>query len=134
MSRRAHQKVSALKIGAVALVLVLFGLGGGALLPKWGGRFRSLEKLNPSDYYENANSLRGNTYQLEGSIGNSLGWNPKKGRLFGLSVRSTERDWVLPILIPSELQTLNIQKNQKYLAKVKVDDQGILLVMEMTKP
>ena len=116
------------------VVLLGVGLGIFFYFQKGGGGYRAVEALDPGEYYENANSLRGNVYQVEGSIGGSLGWNPTKGRLFSLIVREGDRDWALPIFIPHDLQALNIQKRQTYQAKVKVNDQGVLLVTEMFKP
>jgi len=99
-----------------------------------GGQYRTVETLDPESYYENANNLKGNTYRVEGWIGNSLGWNPGKGRLFSIVTQSQNKDYVLPIFVPHDLQTINIQKKQKYMVKVMVNDQGILSVLEMTKP
>lgn len=113
---------------------MLLGLLGTWSYRSLGGAHRTVEDLDPAAYYENANSLRGNTYLIEGTIWNSLGWNPTKGRLFSLIIQQQNRDWTLPIFVPHDLQTLNIQKNQKYVVKAKVNDQGILSVLEMTKP
>jgi len=134
MSRRAHHQVSSAKIGLVLIAIAGLGIAGYWSYRLLGGAYRTTEILNPSNYYENANSLRGNTYLVEGKVGNSLGWKPEKGRLFSLVIRSDNQDWILPIFVPHDLQTLNIQKNQKYIVKAKVNDQGILTVLEMAKP
>lgn len=134
MSRRAHHQVSSAKIWAVLIAVAGLGVAGYWSYRWLGGSYRTTEILNPSNYYENANSLRGNTYLLEGRVGNSLGWNPEKGRLFSFVTQNENRDWILPIFVPHDLQTLNIQKNQKYIVKAKVNDQGILSVVEMAKP
>ena len=134
MSRRAHQQVSGLKIWLILAAVMGLGLFGYWSYRSVGGAYRTIEPLDPGAYYENANSLRGNTYLIEGRVGNSLGWNPERGRLFSLITRQQNRDWVLPIFVPHDLQTLNIQKNQKYMIKAKVNDQGILFVLEMKKP
>lgn len=134
MSRRAHHQVSSAKIGAILIAVAVLGLAGYWSYRFLGGAYRTTEVLDPAIYYENANSLRGNTYVVEGNVGNSLGWNPDKGRLFSLVTRNNNRDWILPIFVPHNLQTLNIQKNQKYVVKAKVNDQGILSVVEMAKP
>jgi len=118
----------------VLVAVAALGMAGYWSYRLLGGAYRTTETLNPSNYYENANSLRGNTYLVEGRVGNSLGWNPEKGRLFSLVIRSDNRDWILPIFVPHDLQTLNIQKNQKYIVKAKVNDRGILSVVEMSKP
>ena len=84
MSRRAHQKTpSSLLFGLVAVFLVI-AAGGALFLQKGSNPYRTVEPLQPSDYFENANSLRGNVYQIEGVILNALAQNPEKGRLLVL--------------------------------------------------
>ena len=116
----------------VAAFLALAGVGA-YFFQKDAEPYRTVEKLRPADYFENANSLRGNAYQVEGAILNSLAWNPEKGRLFSIRVTSESKSWPLPILIPATLQKINIQKNQSYRAKVHVNDSGVLVADEIQK-
>ncbi len=133
MSRRAHQKTpSSLLFGLVAVFLVI-AAGGALLLQKGSNPYRTVEPLQPSDYFENANSLRGNVYQIEGVILNALAQNPEKGRLFSISVTTDSRKWPMPIFIPAQLRQINLQKNQSYRAKVRVNDSGILVAEEIQK-
>lgn len=134
MSRRAHQQASGGKLFLALAIFAMIGLAGFWGLQNFGGKYRTLERLDPSAYYENANSLRGNTYLVEGTVMNALGSNPAKGRLFSLAVNFSQHTYVLPVFIPRELMGLNIQKNQRYMAKVKVNDQGVLHVLEISKP
>lgn len=89
--------------------------------------------LKAADYLENANSLRGNTYRLEGVITSSLGSSPEKGRLFSLQITHDQSDLPVPVLVPPGYQILNLQKGQKYQIKVLVNDQGLLQIEEITK-
>jgi hypothetical protein len=133
MARRAHQKTpSPLIFGLVALFF-LFAAGGAFLLQKGANPYRTVEPLKPNEYFENANSLRGNIYQVEGVILNALAQNPEKGRLFSIVVTSESKKWPMPIFIPSKLRQINLQKNQFYRAKVRVDDAGILVAEEIQK-
>jgi hypothetical protein len=134
MARRAHPTTPSKPLFFLVLgFLVLAGVGA-YFFQKDANPYRTVEKLIPSDYYENANSLRGNVYQIEGTILNSLAWNPEKGRLFSIRVTTGDsKNWPLPILIPSNLRQINIQKNQSYRAKVRINDSGILLVEEVQK-
>ena len=134
MARRAHPTTpSKLFFSLVIAFLALAGLGA-YFFQKDANPFRAIEKLNPTDYYENANSLRGNVYQIEGTILNSLAWNPEKGRLFSIRLTTSDsKNWPLPILIPANLRQINIQKNQSYRAKIRINDLGILLVEEVRK-
>lgn len=116
---------------ALAAVVVLMKQGGG------GSSLRTVEELDPNLYYENANSLRGNTYRIDAEIDSSLGNSPSKGRLFSVRLKGSNKSGsavILPVLVPVELGTLTIQKGQHYLMKVKVGDNGLLVVEEARKP
>jgi hypothetical protein len=98
---------------------------------------RTVEELSPDLYYENANSLRGNTYKIDAVIDSSLGNSPTKGRLFSVAVKGSDKSGnsaVLPVLIPVSLGNLTIQKGQHYLMKVKVVENGLLQAEEAIKP
>jgi len=112
--------------------LVLGGLGA-FFLQKDTNPYRTVEPLKPSDYLENANSLRGNVYRLEGMISGSLGWSQEKGRLFSLRVSQGDKDFPLPILVPSAFREINLQKGQRYRLKARVNEDGLLQIEDMTK-
>jgi len=133
MSRRAHQKTPHNLFFALIAGFLLLAAAGAYFLQKGSNPYRTTEPLKPSDYFENANSLRGNVYQMEGVILSALAQNPEKGRLFSISVTSESKKWPMPILIPAKLRQINLQKNQSYRAKVKVDDTGILVAEEIQK-
>jgi len=133
MTRRAHRQFSLKLLVLVFGGFVVLATGGALLLDRFMDPFRTVEKIKPTDYFENANSLRGNVYQVEGVISGSLGWNPGKGRLFSLRLTYEGKDWPVPVLVPSSLQQLNLQKGQKYRAKVRVNESGLLVVEEMDK-
>ena len=98
---------------------------------------RTIEDLDPSIYYENANSLRGNTYKIDAEIDSALGNSPTKGRLFSVVLKKQNQSGapvVLPVLVPTTLSGLTIQKGQHYLMKVKVIEDGLLKVEEANKP
>lgn len=133
MARRAHRQNSpSIWVILVAGLLVLGGAGA-FLFQKDGNPYRTVEKLKPGDYLENANSLRGNTYQLEGVIASSLGSSQEKGRLFSLRIAHGEKEWPLPILVPPGFRDLNLQKGQRYRLKVRVNNAGLLEIEEMSK-
>jgi hypothetical protein len=69
--------------------------------------FRTTDTLEVRSYLENANSLRGNVYRLDGEILNSLAMSPASGRL--ISVQPEENS-VLPLIIPPQFNHINIQR------------------------
>ena len=120
---------------AVALVVV----AGYVLFKHADGStsLRTVEELDPNLYCTNANSLRGNTYRIDAEINAALGNSPSKGRLFSVMLhggRQGDRQVILPVLVPTSLGKLTIQKGQHYLMKVNVGEGGLLIVEEARKP
>ena len=137
MSRKKKSK--GLPPWLIGLVLLLIAVAAYFSLRQNGAdaSMRTVEELSPDLYYENANSLRGNTYKIDTEIDSSLGSSPTKGRLFSVTVKNANKNGapvILPVLVPLELNNLTIQKGQHYLMKVKVVDNGLLRVEEATKP
>jgi hypothetical protein len=124
----------------VLFPVLLIAAGAGYFLLHQGGErasLRTVESLDPDLYLENANSLRGNTYKMDVEIESALGNSPKQGRLFSVQLNSASKSGapvILPVLIPTSLGALTIQKGQKYLMKVKVVENGLLELELATKP
>ena len=137
MSR--HKKSRGLPSWLILLLLLIVGAIGYWSLRQGGGEasLRTTEELDPALYYDNANSLRGNTYKIDAEIDSSLGNSPSKGRLFSVVLKKAGKGGapvVLPVLVPPVLGSLTIQKGQHYLMKVKVVEDGLLKVEEASKP
>jgi hypothetical protein len=133
MARRAKSNIHPIwLITGFALIFLLFG-GGYFLFGKIQDPFRTVAALDTSLYLENSNSLRGNTYKITGTVLNSLAWSPTNGRLFSVEVVSGANNDVLPVLIPTDFNHVNIQKGQRFSFKVEIDDKGILKAMDLTK-
>lgn len=133
MARRATSSAHPLWILAATAVVVLAGAGGYSLYKQVSDPYRTLTPLDVPSYLENSNSLRGNVYKLEGTVANSLAWAPAVGRLFSIEVESKAGADVLPVLIPSTLNSVNIQKGQRFFFRLEVGDQGVLQVQELKK-
>lgn len=139
MARRANSGIRPLWI-IVAFGALAVAIAVGVLLQNGGGDpYRTVPALDLGDYLNNANSLRGNVYKLKGQITQSLGYSRAKGRLFSVTVDddvaargSNGRD-VVPILVPSELGYLNLQKGQRYTFRLEVGAAGILKALDMRK-
>ena len=123
----------------ILLLLLIVGAVGYWSIGRGGSEasLRTTEQLDPALYYDNANSLRGNTYKIDAEIDSSLGNSPSKGRLFSVVLKQATKGGapvVLPVLVPPALGSLTIQKGQHYLMKVKVVEDGLLKVEEARKP
>ena len=83
-------------------------------------------------YLENANSLRGNVYKIEGEVVNSLGVVPDQRTSYRRrELRSG--DEVVPVLVTTNFNHINIQKGQRFIFLLEVDNKGILRTKDMTK-
>ena len=108
MSRQ--KKSQGLPPWLIILLIVIAAAGGFYGLRQNGGdaSLRTTEELDPSIYYENANSLRGNTYKIDAEIDSALGNSPTKGRLFSVIIKNSSKNGapvVLPVLVPISLVT-----------------------------
>jgi hypothetical protein len=112
--------------GALLIVAVA---GGYFLFGKASDPYRTLSPLPVADYLQNSNSLRGNVYKVEGAILQSLQWSAVGGRLFSVEVG----DQVLPILVPPDFKSVNIERGQRFSFKIEVGDRGILKALDVKK-
>lgn len=115
-------------MGVAGLGLLLFA-GVYLLGSKEKNNSRTTPSLDIPSYLANANSLRGNTYKLEGTVSESLAWSPDSGRL--IAVEADEN--IIPILVTPEFSSLNIQKEQQLIFILEVDEKGILRTRKVTK-
>jgi hypothetical protein len=131
MARRGKNSIKPLwiVIGAVLLIAAFFG--SRLFLNATSEPFRTTPELEVKAYLENANSLRSNVYKLKGEVVNSLAWSPTMGRLFSVSVGDGAD--VVPVLVTPKFNQMNIQKGQKYIFLLKVDDSGMLRTENLTK-
>lgn len=93
------------------------------------GTVRTMDVLDLPSYVESSNSLRGNVYQLNGVVSESLAWSQAKGRLIAVEVD----DYIVPVFIAPEFNNVNIQKQQKLVFVVEVDQKGILRAKKVSK-
>jgi hypothetical protein len=128
-----RSKKSRLPLGiAIAIVLIVAAfLGSRFFINTSAQPFRTATPLDVATYLENANSLRGNVYRLQGEVLNSLGWSPTKGRLIAVGVDDGRQ--VVPVLVTTDFSHINIQRGQRFIFLLEVDDKGILRTKDMTK-
>lgn len=133
MARRASSKTNFISVLVVLVLLALVGGGTYYLANRISDPYRTLERLDVSQYYENANSLRGNLYKVDAEVLNLLQWTPTNGRLFSVDVDSDDGSGPLGVLVPPEFKATNIQRGQSFLLKIEVGEAGILIVRDISK-
>ena len=131
MARRSKKSRLPLGIALAVILIFLAFLGSRFFITTTSQPFRTAAPLDVETYLANANSLRGNVYKIEGEVLNSLGWSPTKGRLIAVGVDGGER--VLPVLVTTEFSHINIQRGQRFIFLLEVDEKGILRTKDMTK-
>ena len=86
MARKKSSSLPKKLLPIAAAFLVLVALGFVFLGSKDQSTHRTVPALDVAAYLENSNSLRGNTYKLEGKVSESLAWSPDSGRLIAIEV------------------------------------------------
>ena len=128
MGRRASSSVNPAWFAIAAVVVVAAIAGGWALKGTVADPYRTLAPFPTADYLQNSNSLRGNTYKVDGVVGEQLHYS-KSARLITVEVNGEP----VSIIVPAELRDVNVQKGQRLLFKVEVGDKGILKALGVKK-
>lgn len=131
MARRGKKSIKPIWIIAGAALIICAFLGAQLFMNATSEPFRTVAPLDVSSYLENANSLRSNVYKLEGEVSNALAWSPSAGRLIAVSVDDGKE--ILPVLVTTKFNQINIQKGQKFIFLLEVDERGILRTKDLTK-
>jgi hypothetical protein len=133
MPRKANRSVPLSWIIAL-VVLILFAGGGIYLIRSFlSDPYRGIPELPVAQYVDNSLSFRGNTYKMTGQVENQLGWSDKAGRLFSFESKTDGKSFHVGILLPSDLNEVNIQKGQSFEIKVEVVDKGLLQAVQIRK-
>jgi len=133
MARRASSGPKpGLLIGVAAALAIAF-FGGKFVLGNKGNTSISGTSLEMRAVTENANSLRGNQYVVEGKIDEKLRWTPDLGQVISLKVDEGSGPDFLAIEIPPNLSSVNIEREQTYAFKVRFRQGGIAVAEEITR-
>jgi len=129
MPRRKKSSLQPLGILAAVLLIAAAFLGSALFRSAGNDPFRTVPALDIPAFLENANSLRGNVYKVEGEVSNSLAWSPSAGRLIAVDVK----DETIPVLVTTEFNAMNIQRGQKFIFVIEVDENGLLKTKNLSK-
>ena len=131
--RRAASKVGLPAIMGISLFFFGIGLAVYFLVIRSSDAFRNLEKLDAVSYAESAKSFQGGVYLIEGTIEELLDSSSVNGRLVSLAVSSSRGVILIPVLVPQNLGSFNLQKGQVLKIKTKGIDRGLLKAEKMEK-
>jgi len=133
MTRRASSGLHPAWFAGVGVLAAAAIAAGYFLIAKAHDPYRTLQPLNVPAYLDNANSLRGNVYRINGTLWDSLGWSPGVGRLYSIETGEGAAAELLPVLVPAALNHVNLQKGQRFIFEVEVAEGGILTVRSLRK-
>ncbi len=126
MPRRASSGLNAgILVGTAVIVVVALLLGGRLLIGRKAAGFGDVTRLDVEAFLENANSLRGNEYAVEGTVDEKLRWTPEQGQVVSVKVAREGGTELIPIEIPVEFNQLNIEREQRYAFKIRIRQGGI---------
>lgn len=111
-------------IAALLIKLIagdMIGGGSGA-----GGRVGKANSLNLTSYRDNANSLRGNLYRIEGRIEEMLRWS-EDGRLISFEASDGSLSIPVPVMVPADFRNVNLERGSVLIMAVRVDREGMLV-------
>jgi hypothetical protein len=124
MARRASSSLHpGIIIGAIAAIVVAV-IAGKSFISKKSPSFGDVSKLDISELLENGNSLRGNTYVIEGQIDEKLQITDR-GQFVSVKVDAPGGAEFVGVEIPAEFSKLNIDTKQKYAFRIKFREAGI---------
>jgi|688.fasta_scaffold04958_12 hypothetical protein len=135
MARRAQSSINPTHLLGLVLILAVLGGGGYTLLHRTTDPMTGITELLSSEFLENATALSGNLYKVEGVVDDRLdtGWRQSDGRLFSVQVSDGSGNTFVPLWVPPDYEGTNIQRGQRYTFKVRVQENGILEVIELIK-
>ena len=117
----------------VLLFFVGIGLAAYFLVTQSSDAFRNVEKLDAISYAESAKSFQGGVYLVEGTLEELLDSSSASGRLVSLAVSSSRGVILIPVLVPQNLGSFNLQKGQGLKMKTKGIDRGLLQAEKIEK-
>lgn len=134
MPRRAQSGVRPAHWLGLIVILAVLGGGGYALMHRATDPMTGVTQLDTDEFMENATALGDNIYKLEGIVDDRLDkWRSADGRLFSVQINDGSGSTFVPIWVPPNYQGANIQRGQRYLFKVRVQENGVLEVLELLK-
>lgn len=135
MARRASSKTNPMMILGVVAGIGVLAFGGMMVFGKKGKKKESLSggtTLAIQSYVENANMLRGSEYMVEGKLDGKLGWSADgTTQLVSLQVDSPDGAQFLSIKVPPNVSKVNLEREQRYAFRVKIEQGGIAEAVEV---
>ncbi len=128
MARRASSGVNAQALLMGALILILVIGGGYWFLNRKPEGFQA-ETVNVTQYRQNQNALVGNEVQATGTLIDRR--NEGNAQMIALKVEENGSATFLPILVPSDLNKVNLNLNQDYSFLLRFNSDGLAVASDV---
>ena len=131
MGRRASSSINpAVIVGIIAAIAIIVGVGV-IMLKKKGTTFEDIPTLQMDEAIENGNSLRGNEYRVEGKL--LARWPRDSGAMVEILVEDDGKSTNFPILVPPGVSSVNFEREQRYVFKIKFGNGGVAIASDVKK-
>ena len=125
MARRASSSTNPILIIGIVVAVVALFFGGKLFMSKKKESFAGTNRLVVQDLLDNGNSLRNNEYLIEGKIDERFFRDGNTSSVVSVRVKAESGEEIVPVMIPSKFNNLNIEREQRYAFKVRFEQGGI---------
>jgi hypothetical protein len=133
MARRASSSTNPILIVGIVLAVVALIFGGRFVLNQKSTAFSDVKPLAVQDLLENGNSLRNNEYLIEGKVDERFFRQNNSASIVSVRVKSSSGEEVVPVKIPASFNNVNIEREQRYAFKVKFQQGGIPVALDVSR-
>lgn len=129
MPRRASSGLNAPVLIGVAVVVLVLAVAGFLAFRGPSDSFADAPQLQMSEFLDNGNSMRGMEYRVEGKVQSR--YPRDQGTGLSLEVEDQGITEYLFIVVPNDVATLNISREQRYAFKIRFDEGGIAVATDV---
>lgn len=133
MPRRASSSTNPVLLIGIAAAVIAAIFAGKFLMSKKSETFSDVNPLAVKDLLENGNSLRNNEYLVEGRIDERFFRDNNSSSVVSVRVKSGSGEEIVPVMIPSKFNNLNIEREQRYAFRVKFEQGGIPVATDISR-
>lgn len=125
MARRASSSINPTLIIGIAVGVIAVIFGGKFLMTKKKESFGDVTPLAVQELLDNGNSLRNNEYLIEGKIDERFFRDGNNSSFVSVRVKVDSGEEIVPVMIPEKFNKLNIEREQRYAFKLRIEQGGI---------
>ncbi|MEK6232725.1 MAG: hypothetical protein N2A42_12820 [Luteolibacter sp.] len=133
MARRASSSTNPVLIIGIVVAVIAAVFAGKFVMTKKSEKFSDVNPLVIQDLLDNGNSLRNNEYLIEGKIDERFFRDSNTSSVVSVRVKSASGEEVVPVKIPSNFNNLNIEREQRYVFKVRFEQGGMPVATDISR-